>query len=640
MPTELEVISDQQARTFDNASPDQQNLRIGEMLQSIQLKINEIIQGGGGGLSLASQAEAEGGTENTKAMTALRVMQEMTARIIAGNNITKTAVPGGIQIDASASGSSEYIFWPNAPLQVGNVFKVWADLMTAIAALPEGIPPKVTFRESFTIPVGTYDMRLGTWFSPIIATGAVTVTVPDGVIIKNLIGIENGLGVEVQPTTADGMFLNDILGGLTIFVEALGSRLWNTGSKALFASPNQVVYVRNNSSNIGVGPASTAPIVKMTGAAVLLAILFGESPNSGWENGDFEGVVGADLYFIHGVHFNMPTIAGWLGNTPVQFNDSQAKNLIYDDTAQSPASGATTTQGVIDWLKTQVGGAAYSVVFDPSAATETPNLKNTFQSLMARVSALSPEPVKIIVRKAGLNQVISVPTTGMPGPGWDFSLVSFEPSPDSPGVLLDFADGTYMQEVPRSLNGVQMQFNETTTPVASITGAAIVALDSAGFKNQGSQPIFQVNGGFLYFVVNGVFAPITKLGSAECVDIQSGSIQMDIITQTLANGFLSANNQISGPGGSATFNIYTLVPGGYNRTDANFSGTTTVNKLAETRVTQLIAQTRDFLQLTPLTVAQRNALSVTEGAICSVSDGATKEPQYYDGTSWRSITIV
>lgn len=519
--------------------------------------------------------------------------------LFAGPNVTITPVIGGKQISASAAASTNYIFWPSAPAQAGNVYKVFADMMTAIAALPSGEIPRVIFRESFTIPtvgmpVGGWDMRLGVWASPIIATGSVTITCPDGVIIDNLITAENGLAIDAQPTTADGMFTYSMLGGLSIFVEALGAKLANTGSKALIASGSQVVYVRNNSSNIGVGPASTAPLVKLTAPAVILAMLFGESPNCGWENGDFEGPASSQIMFIHGVHFNMPTIPGWLGDAPIELNDSQAKNLIYNDSAQLPASGASTVQGVIDWLKTQIGGGGgganqYEIVFDPAAATETDNLKNTFDTLMQRVALLSPEPVTITVRKPGLNQVISVPTTGMPGLGWDFEKIIFRTSPDSPGVKLDFADGTYMQQVPRAMAGLQMQFNETTSPVASITGAAIIALEDAGFINAGSQPIFQVNGGFLYFVSRGVFAPFGKSGATEAVDIQSGSMQVDIITQSLTNGLLATSNQISGPAGSATFNVYTLVPGGYNRTDANFSGSTTVNMHAETRVNQLIA---------------------------------------------------
>lgn len=266
------------------------------------------------------------------------------------------------------------------------------------------------------------------------------------------------------------------------------------------------------------------------------------------------------------------------------------------------------------------GGAVnftpYEIIFDESAATETDNLKNTFASLMARVGVLSPEPVKVIVRKPGLNTTVSIPLTGMPGPGWDFEKIVWTNSPDTIGVVLDFADGSYVQNMHSAASGIRFKFNETTAPVCSIAGIKIIVQDSAGFDNAGTQPIFQVNGGFLYFLSRGVYAPFQKSGSVEAVDIQSGSMQVDFETQTLTNGFLSTNNQISGPGGSATFNIYTLISGGYNRTDANFSGTTTVNMRAETRVKELaepapVSVTADITLTTERRVEASGTLTIT-----------------------------
>jgi hypothetical protein len=283
-------------------------------------------------------------------------------KILQGTNVTVTQVGDDIRIDATASGSTEYFFYPSAALEVGNVYKSWPNMLAAIAALPDGAIPKIIFRENFTIPtlgmpVGGWDIRLGSWESIIIATGAITITIPDGVIIKNLLEVGNGLLVDCQPTTADGMFVNTLLGGLTIIIEALGAKIANTGTKALVNASAQVVWVRNNSTN-NVPPSSTGPLVKMNTADMILAIQFGESPNTIWENDwAIGGIAGSGIIYVHGVHFELPILTSWGGNPPFELNESKAKNLIYDDTLQSPSSGSSTTQGVIDWLKTQIGGA-------------------------------------------------------------------------------------------------------------------------------------------------------------------------------------------------------------------------------------------------------------------------------------------
>lgn len=46
------------------------------------------------------------------------------------------------------------------------------------------------------------------------------------------------------------------------------------------------------------------------------------------------------------------------------------------------------------------------------------------------------------------------------------------------------------------------------------------------------------------------------------------------------------------------------------------------------------------LKLTPMTVAEMNALTAAEGMFVSISDGATHEPRYYDGTSWRTVVLA
>lgn len=275
---------------------------------------------------------------------------------------------------------SDYVFWPSAPAQTANVFKVWTDMMASIAALPAGIIPSVTFKEDFTIPtlgmpVGGWNMKLGEWKSWIIATGTVTVTIPDGVIIDNLMSVTYGLVVNAAPTTADGMFVQTLLTGVNIMVVGIGAKLVNTGSKALISAGNQVVFVQNEAT-MNILPSNVGPWVKVTGSNTVLAIMLGTSTNMEWPN-DWVTTLSAtaDLIYVHGVVFNLPTLSAWAGNTPSEMNSSRARNVVYDDGLQAPASGATTVQGVIDWLKTQIGGGGglSTVAVKTSAYTAASN---------------------------------------------------------------------------------------------------------------------------------------------------------------------------------------------------------------------------------------------------------------------------
>lgn len=334
------------------------------------------LEGGGGGDPYATQEEAEEGTVEDKAMNPLRTAQALIAQIIPGTNLTKTPVPGGVQLDASATGSMEYVFWPSSPTQTGVLFNDWEDMCAAILALPEGVAPFITFRENFTVPlanmpVGGWDMRGAAWESPLIATGNVTVTIPDGVIIDNLVSIEQGLAVECNPTTADGVFTHSAYGGLQILIVDFGANLYNLGSKALIDQVGQVVIALNGASTIGAGPANVGPWVKANTANTVLAIMVVASGSTGFPDGWIVGgVAGSVLIYQHGITFTNPVIT-WGGDAPIYLNSSKAENLPYDN----GASGLTATQvqSAIDELAGMGGGggSAYpdSFIVETTAGT-------------------------------------------------------------------------------------------------------------------------------------------------------------------------------------------------------------------------------------------------------------------------------
>jgi len=300
---------------------------------------------------LATQAEAEAGTDNSAYMSPLRNLQALKAQLVAGGNITLTPQAGGVEITASASGSTTFIYSPSRT-QAGNVFNNWGDLATHIAAMPDGEIPTVIFTESCTLPVGTYDMKLGRWASPTMSTGAITVTLPDGMLIKNLCYIQDGLQVNVEPTIDDGVFVNTLFGGYNILVIGLGAKLVNLGTKAAIVTDGFLV-VAQFFATIAVNPPSTAPWVKCLDGHTVQAMILGNLAFSQFEE---DWVVGGgttgNLLYFHGDSFAIPSLTQWTGNPPTYINSAKAEMVQYFDSFEpSVTTGATQVQQAIDWLK-------------------------------------------------------------------------------------------------------------------------------------------------------------------------------------------------------------------------------------------------------------------------------------------------
>lgn len=383
-------FSDTEKNELNHAPGIAAKLALGSNLQAMQKAINN---GGGGVDPYASQAEAETGVATNRAMNPLRVWQQIQHKLSAGGNVSFTPTPEGLAINASAPASTNYVFYPSAPAQTGNVYKVWSDLCAAIAALPDGEIPRIVFRESVTLPaagmpVGGWNMRLGTWASPYIATGSTVVTIPDGVKIDNLTMIDNGLEVDCAPTTDDGVFANSLMGGVVILVLYTGAKLTNLGTKALISSAGQVVVVQKDATQT-IAPVNTAPLVKVNGTDSFTAIILGDSNFSQWFD-DFVigGSPGSTLLFMHGVNFTAPVLNSWSGDAPIYMFGGRSKNVAYDDAAQSPASGATTAQGAIDWLKTQIGDP-YASQAEAEAGTADDRAMNPLRTAQA-IAALAP----------------------------------------------------------------------------------------------------------------------------------------------------------------------------------------------------------------------------------------------------------
>lgn len=552
-----------------------------------------------GGDPYANQAEAEAGTRTDRAMNPLRVAQALLAQLIAGTNMTKTAVPGGVQLDASATGSMEYVFWPSSPTQTGVLFNDWEDMCAAILALPDGVSPFITFRENFTIPsvnmpVGGWDMRGAAWESPLIATGNVTVTIPDGVIIDNLVSVETGLAVECNPTTADGVFTHSAFGGLQILVIDFGANLYNLGSKALIDQAGQVVIALNGASTLGAGPANVGPWVKANTTDAVLAIMVVASGSTGFPDGWIVGgVAGGVLMYQHGMTFTDPVIT-WGGDAPIYLNSSKAENLPYDN----GASGLTATQvqAAIDELAGMSGGGGASALthlaFDPDIATSTATNKKTMPEIQTALNALAGYAV-LVIKKAGFGQVADVTDAA----AYNFSKVQeIQVATDSPGVVLSFGEGStidFSQAV--KLNGVTLRYTGTSQPLITVATALVFVLEYAMLATgtgAGAELVRVPSGRQLYVHLQGETSGIYR-GDFEVIDSRGATV-VHVWQKALGGFFASSNIFRNDPSGTGTVNIFSRVlEAAYTATHENYTDgvepiPVSVTQIAETRVNELI----------------------------------------------------
>lgn len=243
------------------------------------------------------------------------------------------------------STNQNFIFSPSG-VASGNVFTDWGLLCAAIITLPNGVQPVITFTENFTIPttdqpINGWDMRLGTWKSPLSQTGNVTLSLPDGVKINHLISIDQGLLVEASPTTNDGVFYHI---GSSAWITQInnGAKLVNTGSKALILSPGSgtTIVFAINGATITIPPNDTAAWLKLSGGDSVLALqinatIFSQYPNNWIEGGN----IGDALTYIASTAFVQPTLSGYTGDTPMVINNAYANNINY--TPSIPANWDT-----------------------------------------------------------------------------------------------------------------------------------------------------------------------------------------------------------------------------------------------------------------------------------------------------------
>lgn len=484
----------------------------------------------------------------------------------------------------SVSENSNFVFWPSAPAESGIVYKTWANLITAINSLSEGVAPVITFRENFTIPisgmpVGGWNMRRGKWQSPIMATGSVQITVPDGVIIDNLLGgVDVGLLVEFQPTTADGCLTFSDTPGLNLFQVGFGAKVVNTGSKALILSSgtgDTSVFVLNGAT-IGIPPTDTAPWLKIQGTDGVIGIsiigsLFSQFPNN-WLTG---GNPGSSLTYNFNVGSITPTLSSWSGDAPTILVSARADKVSYDDSLVPSPSLGSTVQAAIDAIKPLLGGGGGGggsvFIFDPTVSPSG-NIYDDMDALLA-AGALIPGPKTIIARN---NTSPSTPITVPVGAGaYNFSGYTIRADHELLNLLgfaVEFADGVTMTNF-FDVVDCKLVFQNASSFVLTFAGGpkAVRFATYGAIENLGAVNVIQAGISANFYAIvestNNCFYPtnyeIFGIGHA------SGTINI-FVRSKMCQFFVAGTDLIRGTVGTYNLKLYNGDVDG--STNANFSG--------------------------------------------------------------------
>lgn len=455
----------------------------------------------------------------------------------------------------------EFVFDTTA-IPGANVYNNWPALMAAIAALPDGEKPVITFMQSFTIPAGTWNMRLGTWQSVIFATGTVVVTIPDNATIDNLQGIQNGLYVVATPTTADGTtftFSGTLVPGgpPTVFFVGLGAGLNNQGTKACIDLPNHpggnyFVFASNLSSFIG--PPLTAPFVRNVHpqnniiASQISSGFYGSIPD-GW----VEGTAGALLY-QNGVDSRTAVTPAWSGTTfPLD-----------------------TVQSVLNPLSQK--GARRSLIYTNGAigVSETDTFSDW--SKLYEVLTLLDAPVEVVFKQVGVPLHIPAGTwiMGERVSSWE----SANALGNDCQVYLD--TGCIIQDLNFIGKNVTVIGNSnapclTWTPPVGGRGVVLGMDAGANLANLGTAPMIQwtedvTNGNLIIGMLGGSSWADTG-GPSAILDVTPAGAFSSVAAFFLIGGTVSSRT-ISGSNGPGSANVIAqLALGGFNTNQPGWAGT-------------------------------------------------------------------
>ena len=226
----------------------------------------------------------------------------------------------------SGGGSVDYIFTPGATRN-GNIYGDWKEMCDAIAAkllISYAFKPIIRCTQSFTVPLAQmpaagWGMANGTLESVIDSTGAVTITVPDGVNLDMLEGVSRGMYLELVPHTKPSLTWSLYPPGVPWIIHVSnGAACKNQGTIPAVTTPGSGVFQQYfvfalDSDSQSAVPANSSPIVKAQGTDVVIYAIQTEgislNSNDGWA---FSASAAALMLYITGISSTIPAIT-WAG---------------------------------------------------------------------------------------------------------------------------------------------------------------------------------------------------------------------------------------------------------------------------------------------------------------------------------------
>lgn len=439
------------------------------------------------------------------------------------------------------AGGTQFIFKPSGPADpTENVYDDWATLCGVIAALPQGALPGITFAESFVIPsagmpVNGWFMGLGIWRSIVLATGAIVVTVPDGVYLDMWGGISDGLIVEVFPTTIDGCinWSGFPLGGVPrVFQVGRGGCLRNSGTKAAILTPGGGTYVvfATQAPTFAAFP-SVAPFVRgnADGTDVVIAsqsfsTFYGSLPDN-W-------VIGLGLLIYQsGVDSKTPSTPGWAGTI-----------LPLD-----------SVQAVLNPLA--VRGARKVLIY--TSGVINPNETDTYNdwATLYQIYTLLPEPKEIALKQVGNTQL------HVPSGIWNVRKLTSVYGIGANGQLI-LDDGAVLHNLHVMGEGVVVGGNSsspclTWDPPANPGDPTVVAMfEGTNLVNEGTAPMIvwdrDASGGEILILGMLPTSNIFTVGPASVIDVSPGGAYPSGAACYMFEGSSVGMGSISGTNGPGT----------------------------------------------------------------------------------------
>jgi hypothetical protein len=270
----------------------------------------------------------------------------------------------------------------------------------------------------------------------------------------------------------------------------------------------------------------------------------------------------------------------------------------FTELTDTPSSFAThalkalrvnAAENAIEFYTPSSGGAQERVaIFDPDEVSPSGNVYNNLSAALAALQAVA-SPRRLIIRKPGVGLSIPVPVATYNFAGVE---VEAEIATSTFYPIIEFADGSTISNLPtRIINATFAGFN-TTAPLHTVTAISTVSLESANFRNYGTEPFVQVNNAAQFVaVIAGLNSDGFSSGSpaTTVVNVVSGAAVFVYVRES--TNFRNSNDVFSDDGSGGAIAIYReeLHAGGYNATHAGItSASFVVNNTSDDRIVQLI----------------------------------------------------